>query len=156
MYTLSLHDALPIWSARHVRDGDLRPGRLKRFDGKLRLGNDRAPFDAQNFSARRVLVRELVQNAPRGKILSVEGDRKSTRLNSSHPSISYAAFSSKKKTTQSPSQAAFVTSPTMRNTCAMGWGWSPWGSRHVTLRRRSPPSSAAQPVGASIVVVGAS
>src|SRR5690348_17979034 len=32
----------------------------------------------------------------------VRGDRKSTRLNSSHPSISYAVFCLKKKTNQQP------------------------------------------------------
>src|SRR5690348_18124733 len=34
-----------------------------------------------------------------GEILREQGDRKSTRLNSSHPSISYAVFCLKKKTT---------------------------------------------------------
>src|SRR5690348_18085675 len=34
-----------------------------------------------------------------GPLYDEEGDRKSTRLNSSHPSISYAVFCLKKKTT---------------------------------------------------------
>src|SRR6266581_823048 len=58
IYTLSLHDALPI-SARRCAAGVVQgPGRAP-----LRRG----------------------------------GDRKSTRLNSSHPSISYAVFCLKKK-----------------------------------------------------------
>src|SRR5690348_18038140 len=41
---------------------------------------------------------EIVRSASRkGLPISVSGDRKSTRLNSSHPSISYAVFCLKKK-----------------------------------------------------------
>src|SRR5690348_17540160 len=46
------------------------------------------------------LGRELVQALPRGRRGDEHGhllDRKSTRLNSSHPSISYAVFCLKKK-----------------------------------------------------------
>src|SRR5438132_13587267 len=57
IYTLSLHDALPIWD-RRSRSGDGRPSRCR--------------------PCRR-------------------GDRKSTRLNSSHTVISYAVFCLKKK-----------------------------------------------------------
>src|SRR5438445_7417321 len=61
IYTLSLHDALPI---SRVRGGyAVRPG------GRLRSG-----------------------------YRPVRGDRKSTRLNSSHANISYAVFCLKKKT----------------------------------------------------------
>src|SRR4051794_41612685 len=46
-------------------------------------------------------VRQPVEGAARGVFFwppdSCEGDRKSTRLNSSHPSISYAVFCLKKK-----------------------------------------------------------
>src|SRR5690348_18503316 len=66
IYTLSLHDALPI-SARLSR----RPCRRDR--GDLPYGRD------------------LGDHLTR--------DRKSTRLNSSHPSISYAVSCLKKKTT---------------------------------------------------------
>src|SRR5438876_5346405 len=62
IYTLSLHDALPIWV--------LPPSSSNRSTG--RPGN--------------------VTCFPAG-----ERDRKSTRLNSSHPSISYAVFCLKKK-----------------------------------------------------------
>src|SRR6266568_6661037 len=65
IYTLSLHDALPI--SRPVFGGHRRVDRLER----AKLGRR-----ARSFVAR---------------------DRKSTRLNSSHSSISYAVFCLKKK-----------------------------------------------------------
>src|SRR5256885_6371362 len=83
IYTLSLHDALPIFTddgfvvlaseagvldidpAKVVRKGRLRPGRI------------------------------FLVDTARGRI--VEEDRKSTRLNSSHLVISYAVFCLKKK-----------------------------------------------------------
>src|SRR6266581_5167712 len=61
IYTLSLHDALPISSAA-------------RLDG-----SDASPDLERVLKARHA------------------GDRKSTRLNSSHPSISYAVFCLKKQ-----------------------------------------------------------
>src|SRR6266540_6841726 len=67
IYTLSLHDALPIFLA------------LSRFATALRL-----PMDHP--SAFRVIAEG-------------EEDRKSTRLNSSHITISYAVFCLKKKKT---------------------------------------------------------
>src|SRR5204863_8237193 len=69
IYTLSLHDALPI-SAWRRRSVDLRP--LRRQPGEVRPGSE----------SRRADVVE---------------DRKSTRLNSSHVEISYAVFCLKKK-----------------------------------------------------------
>src|SRR5262245_66427417 len=69
IYTLSLHDALPIWGVRAARGGLVRAAeRDRRREGEQR---ERGP-------ARR-------------------GDRKSTRLNSSHLGISYAVFCLKKK-----------------------------------------------------------
>src|SRR5690348_17643214 len=85
IYTLSLHDALPIWGGRWVvsdtselvDSADIDPGfeRLERLDDISR-----------------------VQTAM-GRL---NRDRKSTRLNSSHPSISYAVFCLKKKTQVHP------------------------------------------------------
>src|SRR3712207_7654970 len=77
IYTLSLHDALPI-SLRRVapRLGD-RPQRAER----LLLARGRGGGDARRPRAH-----------PRA-------DRKSTRLNSSHANISYAVFCLKKKKT---------------------------------------------------------
>src|SRR5205809_4035060 len=67
IYTLSLHDALPIsigvYSKRHKSWADIPDG------GKVSIPND--PTNG--------------------------GDRKSTRLNSSHGYISYAVFCLKKK-----------------------------------------------------------
>src|SRR5438067_12434108 len=76
IYTLSLHDALPI-SADQVADAG--GGRA----GAVRGGQH---------PARR---RGAVRGARRGR----QADRKSTRLNSSHVSISYAVFCLKKKKT---------------------------------------------------------
>src|SRR3712207_7809414 len=71
IYTLSLHDALPILSgwARGAR-----PGRARSCDGTRGRERDALP------RSRRPI-----------------GDRKSTRLNSSHANISYAVFCLKKK-----------------------------------------------------------
>src|SRR5438876_4916590 len=68
IYTLSLHDALPI-SVRDLR-GD-----------RGRISRDGRPRDPRLRSRHR----------------RPAADRKSTRLNSSHPSISYAVFCLKKK-----------------------------------------------------------
>src|SRR5690349_23454046 len=78
IYTLSLHDALPISEARRRRTET----RLRRRGPGLRLGE----------RAERV------------------GDRKSTRLNSSHVEISYAVFCLKKKSIgQSSAWRCFLT-----------------------------------------------
>src|SRR5690348_17919283 len=69
IYTLSLHDALPICRIDAATDA---PG-----DDELHLA----------------VEPDLLQGSPR----LADGDRKSTRLNSSHPSISYAVFCLKKK-----------------------------------------------------------
>src|SRR5205814_10431783 len=74
-YTLSLHDALPIFD--HTGPLGVRP---------LHLGHQRADHV-------RILRVEVVARTKR-----VGGeDRKSTRLNSSHLGISYAVFCLKKK-----------------------------------------------------------
>src|SRR3712207_7832713 len=81
IYTLSLHDALPIYPRRPAGGGaaDLRedahlrqpPRPLRRADRPVRRGAGQLPPGLQ--------------------------DRKSTRLNSSHANISYAVFCLKKK-----------------------------------------------------------
>src|SRR5205814_6608928 len=85
--TLSLHDALPIChGARGVGVAAHEPRRG-------------APAPAA--SAHRSVCRaRVVTGAPHGDLqlcLSLRGDRKSTRLNSSHLGISYAVFCLKKK-----------------------------------------------------------
>src|SRR6266487_5537581 len=72
IYTLSLHDALPIWP-----------------DGVWNLGSTR-----------------YWHRGPRKYHGVTRPDRKSTRLNSSHPSISYAVFCLKKK--NHPSYTMFI------------------------------------------------
>src|SRR5699024_12875884 len=65
IYTLSLHDALPIYQGR---------GKAQPQGARLRAGE-----------------------GPDRDLCDPQGDRKSTRLNSSHVSISYAVFCLKKK-----------------------------------------------------------
>src|SRR5207302_11076669 len=72
IYTLSLHDALPIWGDADVQGLPRLPG----VDLRLAERDDRARDPGP---------------------LPPEGDRKSTRLNSSHVKISYAVFCLKKK-----------------------------------------------------------
>src|SRR3712207_7750666 len=76
IYTLSLHDALPIFS-RPPADRTLR----SRRQGGLHGGRGAVPVRVSGFR-REGAARE---------------DRKSTRLNSSHANISYAVFCLKKK-----------------------------------------------------------
>src|SRR3712207_7955073 len=95
IYTLSLHDALPIWGERTVL-----------LCAHLDTVPPVAPIEP-------VLVDDGWENAHAG-ILGADNkaavamllevarrDRKSTRLNSSHANISYAVFCLKKKKTLS-------------------------------------------------------
>src|SRR5438309_8510099 len=92
IYTLSLHDALPISWLHHRAEG---PALGHRSLGR-RLGVGVDP----NRGSRPA---------------SLQGDRKSTRLNSSHSSISYAVFCLKKKT--NPSK----TTSRVSFTCTSCW-----------------------------------
>src|SRR3712207_7808845 len=85
IYTLSLHDALPIlarWRSSCSRTVDGR---------SLCALSDRSGTTAGGGSGG-VLSRLEMMYLPRST-----GDRKSTRLNSSHANISYAVFCLKKK-----------------------------------------------------------
>src|SRR2546430_6121156 len=77
IYTLSLHDALPIW----------RPA-LRRISDRDRWPMITAPI-ADGRKKKRMPQMRLAM-----------ADRKSTRLNSSHSQISYAVFCLKKKKQQ--------------------------------------------------------
>src|SRR5438132_7921161 len=77
LYTLSLHDALPI---------SADPSPLRSPSGEGREG---VLFDEA------CLAGSVARRTP--SLPSPEGDRKSTRLNSSHTVISYAVFCLKKK-----------------------------------------------------------
>src|SRR3712207_9565626 len=74
IYTLSLHDALPI-----SRKGEME-------------GMTRAHLNAPSTAARPGMTGFFFSPG-----LNLLGDRKSTRLNSSHANISYAVFCLKKK-----------------------------------------------------------
>src|SRR5258708_23869808 len=81
IYTLSLHDALPISllvAAMAAHDPAVQP-----FDQAKRTQHQQAHHAEHQRAADRMAVRQ--------------GDRKSTRLNSSHQIISYAVFCLKKK-----------------------------------------------------------
>src|SRR3712207_7283922 len=85
IYTLSLHDALPIWSQRWL--ALLRAGHPIALRRRQRTAGRRRS-DAGHAGGRR---RGHLRGGPGGE------DRKSTRLNSSHANISYAVFCLKKK-----------------------------------------------------------
>src|SRR5205814_9827079 len=80
IYTLSLHDALPIWQARHPGHPGRRPA-------------DRGA----GARVHAVHLHRLPADVPPGRRRPLPLDRKSTRLNSSHLGISYAVFCLKKK-----------------------------------------------------------
>src|SRR5207245_9668405 len=79
IYTLSLHDALPIFVGGH---------RWGRRWSRYRAGSRRAAGPVGHRPA---------QTNPAERRARRRSDRKSTRLNSSHGSISYAVFCLKKK-----------------------------------------------------------
>src|SRR3712207_8800097 len=87
IYTLSLHDALPIYRLKRFlrvaacEDPDLSY-RGARLAAHQRSTDGRALDGNRHWTARQP---------------QVNGDRKSTRLNSSHANISYAVFCLKKK-----------------------------------------------------------
>src|SRR3712207_7951902 len=89
IYTLSLHDALPI----------CRPAARRRMIGADRANRTGVPFDVRENGDDLVDVPGVDDDAWR------DGDRKSTRLNSSHANISYAVFCLKKKKTPSRASA---------------------------------------------------
>src|SRR5206468_12091643 len=91
IYTLSLHDALPILIERTAQSGlpirlwGLRSRCVARPTGTAR--QKRTP----NTLPRQMLCR-IWKNSPKNlRVLSCQ-DRKSTRLNSSHDQTSYAVF----------------------------------------------------------------
>src|SRR3712207_7573942 len=92
IYTLSLHDALPIYR----RGGPHGRSRVLVVLAGVRAGRARA-------LARRVnrphLLEQLAGPGVDDHDAPLEQDRKSTRLNSSHANISYAVFCLKKKKT---------------------------------------------------------
>src|SRR3712207_6907688 len=96
IYTLSLHDALPIYEPSVGASPVDPPLRVQR-----RQAGEEREADLEPGMAR-------AAEGPEG----VPGDRKSTRLNSSHANISYAVFCLKKKN----SSHANISSSTSRST----------------------------------------
>src|SRR5207248_9414627 len=88
IYTLSLHDALPISLQSQRGEGE---SNRARGTGRERVRRRRAL--GGNVAARCAGVDPLERTDVRDR------DRKSTRLNSSHRTISYAVFCLKKKNT---------------------------------------------------------
>src|SRR5258708_17080173 len=89
IYTLSLHDALPIWLAP--------PALVRGFSFGTRAGG-----------AARFLGLVAAAGHPQGQ--EFRQDRKSTRLNSSHQIISYAVFCLKKKNYKTTTMPKLTTS----------------------------------------------
>src|SRR5205807_10157596 len=90
IYTLSLHDALPISTG--WRPQDILGQKHDPLPARQRLFADRRPGDR--------VVRAEFDRLRRPAGLDGVEDRKSTRLNSSHLVISYAVFCLKKKITK--------------------------------------------------------
>src|SRR2546421_12328094 len=91
IYTLSLHDALPI--SPRTAGPRISPA------ARVRRGERRTQHAERGASAERELLRAMLLNRARVEQIAEKlGDRKSTRLNSSHDQISYAVFCLKKKT----------------------------------------------------------
>src|SRR5688572_32109128 len=92
IYTLSLHDALPISNPPRSRGATDRPTPLVRGDPTAiswLSTSKRQRF--QRVRSRAARIWGTGREFPRNR------DRKSTRLNSSHSQISYAVFCLKKK-----------------------------------------------------------
>src|SRR3712207_7097479 len=81
IYTLSLHDALPIYDA----------GSHEAADEVLALGEVQADLPAHG------AIHHRQEGGRERNEAYTSQDRKSTRLNSSHANISYAVFCLKKK-----------------------------------------------------------
>src|SRR3712207_9046282 len=82
IYTLSLHDALPIWASALI-------GNFLKIIPILTVENGKTSV-LTKVRTKGKAIKTMVD-----KMLSE--DRKSTRLNSSHANISYAVFCLKKK-----------------------------------------------------------
>src|SRR5690606_41503470 len=92
IHTLSLHDALPIWNIRELRNMIERLIILcdKKIteEDVLKFANPGGPITANSLAG---------NHTSNGFDMEQFTDRKSTRLNSSHVKISYAVFCLKKK-----------------------------------------------------------
>src|SRR5699024_11770244 len=93
--TLSLHDALPIldkYLIKALDDFEKNKGKYAKRDKSKLKQKEKLPDWAKDDTAQKNILTE--KGIQRSKEIE---DRKSTRLNSSHVSISYAVFCLKKK-----------------------------------------------------------
>src|SRR5204862_7588054 len=94
IYTLSLHDALPI-SIDRERAALTAPDRARLASGSEQAALPSSAFTLGLLAPADARLAVPPERAPKDG--SFAGDRKSTRLNSSHVEISYAVFCLKKK-----------------------------------------------------------
>src|SRR2546430_7110956 len=133
IYTLSLHDALPI------SDRLRPPGLAQSCFWSLRLPHlrkDYRPPLRPTISMPNCCVLFLLA-------IPTTRDRKSTRLNSSHSQISYAVFCLKKKTNNplshvSPSASTYIAKPPSFTADTTGFICSTHPSAPIS--RQAPPS----------------
>src|SRR5437899_9824415 len=93
-YTLSLHDALPIFT----KVVNFLEDRAVEITEQLDQLNRKATIDRYDMQNQRLIGMQKGEKfITIYRCFSVELDRKSTRLNSSHLGISYAVFCLKKK-----------------------------------------------------------
>src|SRR5947209_9935433 len=88
MFFKSAQDRVETFHVPHLQDQAVARGQIRQF-GSMRGVVSNRLFNQHMF----VLHKER----PRNRVVRVGGDRKSTRLNSSHANISYAVFCLKKK-----------------------------------------------------------
>src|SRR3712207_8990144 len=93
IYTLSLHDALPI--SLLVEKGVLSSEEVR---SHIEYMEARSPANGARLVARAWVDPEFKARLLSDTKAAAREDRKSTRLNSSHANISYAVFCLKKKT----------------------------------------------------------
>src|SRR2546422_2309486 len=93
IYTLSLHDALPIYGVMVPFRPEGGPPQGKTAWHEIKVGV------LARLRRHTTRTGKVVARLHQRRLVAVFGDRKSTRLNSSHGYISYAVFCLKKKKT---------------------------------------------------------
>src|SRR3712207_6948688 len=93
IYPLSLHDALPICTSAFATAFAINPPKYATGGSGVPLIRLRIPCSRRNVTLKASAVNVVVIT----DMPAIPGDRKSTRLNSSHANISYAVFCLKKK-----------------------------------------------------------
>src|SRR5207253_10130832 len=96
LYPLSLHDALPISGGEPRRGGGDRRGGRGAAPAGARGGACRGAVPPDPVDRARSVLEDRGGGGGCGGAAQLLGDRKSTRLNSSHVAISYAVFCLKK------------------------------------------------------------